>query len=380
MNVAYVTTYDARDVRNWSGIARHAGDALERAGLRLSYFGPLAFEEPVAVKVHRLITTRLLRQSYDPERHPGVAKRYALQIDERLERSDADCVLSLGTIPIAFSQCSQRIAFWTDATFAGLTQLYPGFQNASRETLRYGNALEQTALDRCAIAIYASEWAARTASENYRVDPAKIRVVPFGPNRAEDKSAAKVQELIERRPNSPCRLLFLGVDWERKGGPLALEIAAELVRRGVATELHIAGCNPRFEVEPSYVVRHGFIDKNEPSGAAKIDGLLGDSHFLLLPTRAECFGLVFLEASSLGVPSLATDVGGVPSAVRNDRNGRLFSFSAPANEYADHIQYLMINSDLYQNLARSSYEEYSQNLTWDRAATSVRGILGSMVL
>jgi glycosyltransferase involved in cell wall biosynthesis len=173
-------------------------------------------------------------------------------------------------------------------------------------------------------------------------------------------------------------LLFLGIDWDRKGGPLALEVAQTLVARGVPTELHIAGCEPPLSAMPAFVVRHGFIDKRDAAGAAKIDELLASAHFLLLPSRAECFGLVFLEASSVGVPSLAAQVGGVPSAVRNDRNGRLFPLDAPASEYGDYIINVMAETGAYERLARSSYAEYREHLTWDRAAAEVRDLLARL--
>jgi glycosyltransferase involved in cell wall biosynthesis len=377
MKAAYVTTYDARDVGNWSGIGRYVGDALSRAGLELTYFGPLDFQEPIHAKLRRVFHTRLLRQAYDPERHRAVAKNYARQVDQRLKGSGADIVFSLSTVPIAFCECDQPIAFWGDATFAGLFDLYPRYRVTSQETIRNGNALEQAALDRCALAIYASDWAAKTALENYTVDPLKVHVVPFGPNRTE-KAPAEVREFIESRPASPCRLLFLGVDWERKGGPLALDVAKDLVRRGIATELHIAGCDPPVGSIPPYVVKHGFIDKRDAAGVAKIDALLAPAHFLLLPSRAECFGLVYLEASSVGVPSLAADVGGVASAVHTDRNGRLFALDAPASEYGDYISQVMADPETYRQLAYSSYEEYRQHLTWDRAATKIRDLLASV--
>ena len=380
MKAAYVTTYDARDVSNWSGIGRYAGNALQGAGMELTYVGPLAFHEPLEVKVRRLVHTRLLQGSYDSERHPAVAKSYARQVDQRLKKTDAECVLSLSTIPIAFCECRQPIALWADATFAGLMELYPGYRNVSGETVRHGNSLEQAALDRCSAAIYASDWAAQTAIAHYDVDPGKLHVVPFGPNRTHDKSAEAVTQFIQRRPVSPCRLLFLGVDWERKGGPLALEVARTLVQRGLPTELHIAGCDPALDPTPPYVVRHGFIDKTDAAGAAKIDALLSAAHFLLLPSRAECFGLVFLEASSVGVPSLAAEVGGVASAVRNDRNGRLFPLTASAAEYADYVIEIMANNERYRRLAESSYTEYRENLTWDRASARVRNILMSLIV
>ena len=48
--------------------------------------------------------------------------------------------------------------------------------------LSYGNELEQSALSRCTLAIFSSEWAANTAVQNYDVHPDKVRVVPFGAN------------------------------------------------------------------------------------------------------------------------------------------------------------------------------------------------------
>jgi glycosyltransferase involved in cell wall biosynthesis len=378
MKIAYVTTYDPRDVTKWSGTGHYAADALARAGLEVAYVGPLEFREPFGVRVRRLAHTRLLRQSYDPERHPAVAKNYARQVDEQLRQSPAECVLSLSTIPIAYCQATQPIAFWADATFAGLIELYPGYGHESKETIRNGNALEQAALDRCSLAIYSSDWAAQTALAHYKVDARKLRVVPFGPNRAEGKAGDEIEESIQRRPASPCRLLFLGVDWERKGGALALEVARNLIQRGLPTELHIAGCDPPLGSTPPYVVRHGFIDKGDPAGAAKIDALLSAAHFLLVPSRAECFGLVFIEASSVGVPSLAAEVGGVPTAVRSGRNGQLFSLTAPASQYADYIMETMADLETYRRLAQSSYAEYRENLTWNRAASEVRTLLASM--
>lgn len=378
MKTAYVTTYDPRDVTKWSGLGYYAAAALERAGLQLDRVGPLQFQEPLGAKLRRVAYTKLLRQGYDPERHPGVARNYARQVDARVAQSDAQCVLSLGTIPVAHCDCAQPIAFWTDATFAGLIDLYPGYERTSQETIRNGNALEQAALDRCAAAIYASEWAAETARAHYTVDPRKIHVVPFGPNRVERDEADHIDRLIASRPASPCRLLFLGLDWDRKGGPLALAVAQNLIDRGVPTELHIAGCDPPARVTLPHVVQHGLIDKRSESGAARIDALLSAAHFLLLPSRAECFGLVFLEASSMGVPSLAANVGGVPSAVRSGRNGQLFPLEAAASDYADYVVATMADAEAYRRLARSSYAEYREHLTWNRAATEVRAMLAAI--
>ncbi|WP_137463714.1 glycosyltransferase, partial [Escherichia coli] len=44
---------------------------------------------------------------------------------------------------------------------------------------------------------------------------------------------------------------------------------------------------------------------------------------LLLPTIADCYGMVFCEAAAFGLPVVATDTGGVSSIVINERTGIL---------------------------------------------------------
>lgn len=44
-------------------------------------------------------------------------------------------------------------------------------------------------------------------------------------------------------------------------------------------------------------------------------------NFLLLPTIAECAGIVFAEASGYGIPSITYDTGGVGTYVIDGING-----------------------------------------------------------
>ena len=70
---------------------------------------------------------------------------------------------------------------------------------------------------------------------------------------------------------------------------------------------------------------------------AKLAALIASSHFLLLPTLADCFGLVLCEANAFGVPSLANDVGGVGEVVKPDVNGCLFAADARPGCWADRV-------------------------------------------
>jgi len=73
---------------------------------------------------------------------------------------------------------------------------------------------------------------------------------------------------------------------------------------------------------PEFVNVIGFVDKASADGYAMLNKPLEESHFMILPTFAEAYGIVFCEASSFGLPSIALKRGGVP--VKDHVNGLLF--------------------------------------------------------
>ena len=306
-----------------------------------------------------------------------ILRNYGKQIAARIRDRDIDVVVCLGSAPISHLEVNQPIVFLSDATFAALRNFYPDFSGLIPQTLRNGDQMEQLALSRCALAIFASDWAAQSALEHYTVDPAKIRVIPFGANIECSRTPGDIAEITSRKSFDTCRLLFVGVDWSRKGGDRALEIATELNRRGIATELHVVGCEPPVAT-PDYVVRHGFISKKSAQGAAQYDRLLMESHFLVIPSTAECYGLAFAEASSFGLPSIATRVGGISTVVDDGKNGYTLDPAAPAAAYCDVIARLFSDRASYDDMARASFREYAEKLNWKVAGERIRQAIESV--
>jgi glycosyltransferase involved in cell wall biosynthesis len=123
------------------------------------------------------------------------------------------------------------------------------------------------------------------------------------------------------------------------------------------------------------VTLHGFLSKNTEEGRRRLEALMSESHFLIMPSKAECYGLVFAEASSFGLPSLATRTGGIPTAVRDGRNGMTFALDAGPQPYCDYIEALMSSRPDYEALCRSAFLEYAQRLNWGASARQVRTLL-----
>jgi glycosyltransferase involved in cell wall biosynthesis len=364
MKISYVTTYDASDIHNWSGLGYMIAKTLENQGSRIDFIGDLQSSPSLEMYLKKLYF-KLLSKDFDFGREIHTAQQYAKQIKARI-KADSDIVFSPGTIPISMLDVVQPKVFYTDATFAGMVGFYDYLSNLSPSTIKSGNELEKNALDSCKLAIYSSEWAANTAIEYYGADPAKIKVVPFGSNIESGRDLNEIKSIVSSKNKEECNLLFLGVDWDRKGGNIALEVVNTLNQSGLNATLHIAGVkNFPFKETPEYVRNYGFISKSNPEGVRLMDKLMAESHFLLLPTRADCTPVVFSEANAFGIPCITTSVGGIPTIIRDDVNGKAFPLQAEANEYASYIEKCFKNWDAYYELSLSSFNEYESRLNWN---------------
>lgn len=139
---------------------------------------------------------------------------------------------------------------------------------------------------------FSSDWAAQSAIKHYNADPSKVKVIPFGANIESEYSFSDVEKMIKLRSQDICKILFLAVEWERKGGDIVLETVIELNKLGLKTELHIVGLkqSPVAQTYP-WLVNHGFINKSTPEGFDKLDKLISDCHFCLCHPEPRLMGL-----------------------------------------------------------------------------------------
>lgn len=385
MKVAFVTAHDSLNPLNTNGSGYYTSLALKESGIDLDYVGPLKMRHAFRYGVRKAWYKHVFNRAFDRTREPEIVKDYARQIERRLKTADYDIVfsgLSLGSQPIAYLETDKPIVFWTDTTFAGVLDFYPEFSNRGQTAANIRNAMtnEAAALERASLAVYWSDWGARTAISNYDVDPAKVKVVPVGPSLDCNRCASDITSMVDARGFGVCELLFVGGDWRRKGADTAIQVAARLNKAGLKTRLTIVGCRPPAGVEvPGFVTITGHISKSSLEGALRIHSLFASSHFMLVPSRAECAGLVFAEASSFGLPSLSRAVGGIPTMIRNDINGRTFDRDANPDEYVSYVLELMSSPARYRDLALSSFCEYETRLNWKSAGRSMKALLEELL-
>ena len=264
----------------------------------------------------------------------------------------------------------------TDATFEQLQGYYTSFSNLAGYNRRQGIALDKKAFQKAAHCMLASEWCKESAISNYGISAGKISVVPLGAN----LDSYPVEKELSFEYAGTCRLIFVGVEWERKGGDIALAAFRLLQQKGLNPVLHIIGCMPPYNIsnEPN-IINIPFLDINKAEDFEQFYNIFRQTDFLILPTRAECAGLVFCEASAYGIPSITTDTGGVTTYVKNNVNGFTLPISAGGDEYAEVIEGLCKNTADMQRLKKSCRSQYEKVLNWETWGQNFKQIADTLI-
>lgn len=376
LRIAYVTKGSASDLANWSGIVCHIRDGLTSAGHKVHTVDGIQVTVPLITRMWARFVRLVTGKRYAYDRDWWTSKAFARKVDERLERLDVDCVVCPLLQTSAFLKTRLPVAVWDDGPFHCLREIYPQYQEVAPQCLVDGDRIDRLAVEKASILAFASSWAAEDALKYHQADRRKVVVVPFGANA--DSPFVDEENLLanhRRKATDKIRLLFVGIDWERKGGPLAVSILQELQRRGVSSELVVIGCDPFGGAPPIGVQCLGRLNKADPAQAALWRQSFMDAHVFVMPTRAECFGVVYAEAAAHGLPSLGTRVGGVPDAVMPGESGWLFDLKASASEYCDVVQGLLYQPQTLLDASLSAYRYYRSKLNW---AQSIQTFVGAI--
>jgi len=383
MRIGYISILPADDIHAWSGLNYHILQCLRTQGYEVDLIGPLFDRSRSTIsKVKAGVRSLVSRQRHLWTRDISLLRHYARAAATRLAGQHYDLLFSPGTEPVAFlpNTIKTPLIFWTDAPFGAMLGYYPWYSGLAAPSVRDAMQCDQLALARATAAVYSSPWAANTAIRAHHADPAKVTIIPFGANVTAKITPAELESACEQRRQAPWRFLFVGVEWERKGGDKAVAVVAELIRRGYPSELVVVGCDPRKSgaLLPTFVKIEGFLDKRTPEGLARLNELYRSTLFFLMPSVAEAYGLVFCEANANGVPCLSSATGGIPAIVENDVNGYLFPPEATPAEFAEYI-ISNVAPARYRPLASGSLAAYESKLNWLASGAKIKTLIDRIV-
>lgn len=221
-------------------------------------------------------------------------RAWSAALQRRLERegrfSPGRPVLFVQTLPAFDLPPSAAYAVYTDRTAT------EGARDPAPFTSRHSRAWlerERRFLRGAQKVFVMGPSTAASLQEDYGVDPDRVAIVGAGPNMV----------LGPPRQRDACRrLLFVGTQWDLKGGPVLLEAFRELRRRHPDLELLVVGTQVPGDV-PEGVRVLGRV----PAG--DLDAIYDQADLLVHPTHREAFGIVLAEALVKGLPCVHTTVG-----------------------------------------------------------------------
>ena len=367
------TGEDPTDPQAWSGIPYSMHQALLRLIPQVTIFRP---PPPV-----RTPLDAVLRLALGPRRYPLWITRATLRSNASALRAAIaehrpEAVLSIASMCVAeLGAPSVPTYLFSDAPYAAFQQAYRGTIDRPLRMVQY-EAQEAECARHLDGLCFSSGWAVAEALRLYGAvsrngQPLPVHVTEMGSNWVPTLTREQLFERVDQRPADRLDLLFLGRDWERKGGPLAVEVTRLLNEQGTPTTLHIVGCRPA--VSAPYVHIHGPLYRTDPTQSAQLSELFLNSHFLLTPTSAECFGLAFGEAQAFALPPISRAVQALPAVVLDGQTGILLPIEAEAPSYVARILALRAAPAAYRAMAVAARTRFETLLNWDAmAATLVR--------
>jgi len=381
MKLAYVmSSFDASHVSFKNGIGDFITSYLKKNEIEIEliegYYEPLS----LFFKGKQWIYENIANKKYIRPRETYIIKKSCKRTSEFISNSDCDAVFSFGSIPISYIKTQKPIIFWTDATFDLLLDYYNEYTNLSSETIRKAKEIESNALNNANLIIFSSEWAKQSAIKQYGINPNKIEVVPFGALLLETPSTEEIEQIFESRTIKTCKLLFIGKRWNDKGGENLMSIAHFLKKNNFDFEINVVGTIPPSEYSKEFNINvYPRLNKQDPNDYQKLKQLYESSHFFVLMSNSDCTPHVLNEANSFGVPCISSDTGGIPSIIKNNINGHIFSVMSSMERPARFIMDKFQNQQDYYDLALSSFMEYKNNLNWDVSINKIIYLINRII-
>lgn len=156
-----------------------------------------------------------------------------------------------------------------------------------------------------------SHWVADSLRSDYGVPTHKITPISPGVD-----TSLYQPDFSKRSNDGVVRVLFVGGDFARKGGELLLQWARN-TRIRTPWELHVV---TRDQVPPQAgIIVHHNLSNNSP----ELIELYQRCDLFVLPTLADCYSLVSLEAMATGLPVIVSRLGGIPEIVDEGNTGYL---------------------------------------------------------
>jgi glycosyltransferase involved in cell wall biosynthesis len=287
---------------------------------------------------------------------------------------------------VYFSIMPVGLGFMKDFLFTVLLKLFrlnivyhihnkgiPGYVNKFGYKFLYKHTFKN-----CTI-IHLSEHLIKREFAGFNLNKTNQFIVPNG--------IAPLKEYKIHKEKSELIVLFFSNLIPEKGYLTCLKSAHNLIKnKNKNIKLIIAG-NPTRKANntiKNFMLAHPETEKHiEIKGAAYYDDkakLFHEADLFIFPSRftQECMPLVILEAMSIGLPVIASNIGAIPEMVTDNRNGFLIP---PGNDdkLSEKIEYLLENRELIKQFGEESFIMYNEKFTQNHFLDNIEKVFKNVL-
>ena len=214
---------------------------------------------------------------------------------------------------------------------------------------------EQNLYRKAATIFTLSKFCEESLVEDYGISQEKVLTVSTGINI--DMPPA----LPDRSKTAPV-ILFVGVEWETKGGPELWNAFAKVRLRRPDAELWIVGARPDLRGEG--VRFFGRVDREQMAQ------IFQEARLLCVPSRIERASMVALDAAAHGLPVISTPHGAGSERLQNGVTGLLVD-PCDTDSLADGILRLLDHPDLAAEMGKAGRRMVEESFTWEAVGKKI---------
>lgn len=228
--------------------------------------------------------------------------------------------------------------------------LLPGYPKDRLSSAKWIE-LESTIYQNATMVFTYSENIRYSLIHQYKIRPEKVKHVYAGIN-----VPISPLKLVNTSKYTNKNILFVGMDWKRKGGPQLVQAFSKVLEKHPDASLTIVGASPKINLPNCSVL--GKIPLEE------VNKYYEQASIFCLPTLLEPFGIAFLEAMSHGLPVVATDTGSIPEFVINNKSGFLVP-PRDINQLSERLIDLLDDPGKCRSLGEQGYKIVAKTYTWE---------------
>jgi glycosyltransferase involved in cell wall biosynthesis len=272
------------------------------------------------------------------------------------QRDQIDVVLQHGAIFWSgLPAAGPPVVLYTDFTYQLAAREDPWRNPFSGREARRWDDLERQCYHRAAMTLTRSEYTRQSIIHDYGVPPERVAVVGGGVNFA----ALPAPMPLADTP----RVLFIGKEFERKGGAQLVAAFRQARARVPNAELWLVTANQQID-EPGIRCLAPTHDR------AAIASLYRQASVFAMPSRCETWGDVFLEAMAYGLPCIGTTNDAMPEIIQHGETGYVVG-ADDVTALAGYLEQLLGDPWLRRRMGEQGRARVARMFTWAHVAEQI---------